>query len=270
MNNLKGKALDSTRTFWNVNPCDGQSDIERRMRYRYRKEPWLPPLLEAIACKHEAILEVGCGQGTDGIYICLHKKNGSYTGIDLSDKSIENAQAAAGQCAAQLGVAPLYKTGNAEYLEFPDHSFDAIYSCGVLHHTPDTHKAIQEVHRVLKQGGVGYVYLYRTASVKVFVAHLLRAISRFLDIITFQDRLVWKTIRMFVSSRRFGTMMLECFGVPILKSYTRGQLKGMFSGFSEAEISLPGKGISETGANHFFAGWHKRSLCTVWQIRCEK
>ena len=259
-----------TRAFWNANPCDGHPEIEQRMRYRYQKEPWLPPMLETIARCHETLLEVGCGQGTDGIYLCSHKKHGSYTGIDLSDESVKNAREAAQQFADKLGINPLYKTGNAECLEFPDASFDAVYSCGVLHHSPDTRKAIAEVYRVLKKGGTGYIYLYRTASPKVLGAHALRLLFWTLDIVSFQDRLAWKLMRRFGSDHRLGTMLLECCGVPVFKSYTKGQIKKLFLYYSEIEIDLSGIGIPGTDSNQAIDTSCKHALGTMWKITCKK
>lgn len=50
--------------------------------------------------------------------------------------------------------------GDAEVLPFPNNHFDIVYSNGVLHHTPDTQKSIEEVHRVLKPGGSAVIMLY--------------------------------------------------------------------------------------------------------------
>jgi ubiquinone/menaquinone biosynthesis C-methylase UbiE len=264
------KSIEATRIFWNSNPCDGQQDISDRMRFRYQKEPWLTKILEDVASRNGALLEVGCGQGTDGIYLCSLKKEGSYTGIDISDKSIDKAREAAGQFAGKLAIVPVYKTGNAEGLEFPDSSFDTVYSCGVLHHSPDTQKAVEEIHRVLNKGGRGYIYLYRTASPKVFTAHVLRFISRFLDSITFQDRLLWKIINKFGSNHSFGTMILECFGVPILKSYTKSQTRKMCSIFRDMEIGVSGIGIPGRDINKVLDNYDMRVLGTMWQILCKK
>jgi ubiquinone/menaquinone biosynthesis C-methylase UbiE len=264
------KSIEAVSAFWNSNPCDGQPDIAQRMRYRYRKEPWLKTVLETVALRDGALLEAGCGQGTDSIYLCSLKKKGSYTSIDISGKSIEKAREAAVQFAGKLAIVPVYKIGNAECIEFPDASFDTVYSCGVLHHSPDTLKAIEEVYRVLKKGGRAYIYLYRTASPKVFIARVLRFISRTVDGITFQDRLIWKIIKKSGSDHRFGTMLLECFGVPILKSYTKGQIREMFSRFQNVEIGISGIGIPGTDINRMLDNYGKQFFGTMWQIICKK
>jgi ubiquinone/menaquinone biosynthesis C-methylase UbiE len=264
------KSIEATRIFWNSNPCDGQPDIVQRMHYRYQKEPWLVKILGAVASRDGDLLEVGCGQGTDGIFLCSLKRKGSYTGIDISDKSIDRAREAAGQFADKLAIVPVYKTGNAECLEFPDASFDTVYSCGVLHHSPETLKTIEEVCRVLKKGGRGYIYLYRTASPKVFLAHMLRIFSRVVDSITFQDRLIWNVIKRNGSNDRFGTMILECFGVPIIRSYTKSQIRKMFSIFQDLEIGVSGIGIPGTDINKMLENYSNRFLGTMWQIICKK
>jgi SAM-dependent methyltransferase len=57
-----------------------------------------------------------------------------------------------------------FHTADAENLDFPDESFDLVYSHGVLHHTPDTAGAIREVHRVLKKNGRAVIMLYHRNS----------------------------------------------------------------------------------------------------------
>lgn len=47
-------------------------------------------------------------------------------------------------------------TGDAENLPFADNSLDAVFCCSVLHHFFDLPKAIREISRTLKPGGVFY------------------------------------------------------------------------------------------------------------------
>jgi SAM-dependent methyltransferase len=244
-----------TRMFWNANPCDGQPDVDRRMGFRYGKEPWLPPVLDRVA-RHGSILEVGCGQGTDALYCCrLMDVGGSYVGVDYSDRSVASARTSMQQYRNHLRVIPEFSVGNAEKLEFEDDRFDCVVSIGVLHHTPDTERAVREVHRVLKPGGTAVVALYRLASPKVLTAKAIRLVARGMDLVAGADRALYRACARLGSDHALGTMLLECLGVPILKSYTRGQITRMFAAFDEVRIAPIGMGLPSALVP---AGWLRR------------
>jgi SAM-dependent methyltransferase len=131
-------------------------EIEER---RYETHYHLDELFQSLAGSSGKLLEVGCGIGVDSIR--LAKCGFDVTAVDLT----ENALAVARENAARAGVSIDFRLGNAEGLDFPDATFDAVYSFGVLHHTPDIVAAVAEVHRVLKPGGVAYVMLYARDSV---------------------------------------------------------------------------------------------------------
>jgi ubiquinone/menaquinone biosynthesis C-methylase UbiE len=115
-----------------------------------------------------SLLEVGCGIGVDSIQ--LAKRGFNVTAVDLT----ENALTVARQFAEQRGVSIDFRLGNAEGLDFPDASFDAVYSFGVLHHTPDIERSVAEVRRVLRPGGTAYVMLYHRDSLVNLVHRTLR------------------------------------------------------------------------------------------------
>ena len=105
--------------------------------------------------KNEKVLEVGCGIGTDLAQFAL---GGAHvTGIDLGQDQVDLTRLNFQQ--RGLGCEEL-KVANAENLPFEDESFDLVFSFGVLHHTPDTQKAIDEVFRVLKHDGQAIIMLY--------------------------------------------------------------------------------------------------------------
>jgi SAM-dependent methyltransferase len=231
-----------TRAFWNANPCDGQASYAKRAQFRYRKDPWLLGVLDEIAGVHRNILEVGCGQGTDGLTLCGKLQPGSkYTGVDLSDESLARARAARGELAGQFDVEPVFQLEDAERLSFADGQFDCVLSIGALHHSAGVERAIAEARRVLAPGGVAYVALYRRASPKVLGAHALRGVQRVIDTALRTQSSLYRGARALGMGDRYGTAIYECFGVPVLRSYTRDGMLRLFREFSSVELSAHGR-----------------------------
>ena len=104
------------------------------------------------------MLEIGCGPGID--LVQLAGAGACVTGMDLTPPAVRLAR-------RHLQISKLPGSvleGNAELTPFADGTFDAVYSHGVLHHTVDTQRAIDEVHRVLKPGGEAVIMLYHRVS----------------------------------------------------------------------------------------------------------
>jgi len=228
------KEMDSTRTFWNNSPCGAHGSLSERIQNRYSLEPWVRLLISEIATRHNDIVEIGCGQGTDGYLFCsLFDKKGRYRGLDYSDASLEIAEASRKQADElfQLNVTPNFSPGDAENLPFEDNSVSCIYSNGVLHHTANPGKAYDEVFRVLKPGGEAYICLYKKPSLKVGIAKGLRQLQKSVDRLLGTDRFMYSFFRDKGSSPVFGTMMLECFGVPYMAWYSKPEIEGQFKKF---------------------------------------
>jgi len=64
---------------------------------------------------------------------------------------------------------------DAEALPFADGSFDLVYLNGVLHHSPDTQRCVDEVYRVLKPGGRAVLMLYSRHSPQYWLNIVPRA-----------------------------------------------------------------------------------------------
>tara|TARA_Y100000310_G_C20688769_1_gene820844 strand:- start:1153 stop:2043 length:891 start_codon:yes stop_codon:yes gene_type:complete len=103
----------------------------------------------------EDVLEVGCGIGTD---LAEFAKGGAVvTGVDLGEDQVKLSK-----LNFDLRGLPYkeFRVANVEALPFPDKSFDLVYCIGVIHHTPNTEKAVSEIHRVLKKDGKAIVLVY--------------------------------------------------------------------------------------------------------------
>lgn len=93
------------------------------------------------------LLDLGCGAGENSVYFA--KKGALCVAADYSSGMVEVAL----QLAAANGVKIQGRTMNAIALDCPDNTFDFVYASNLLHHLPDPHAAILEMHRVLKPGG---------------------------------------------------------------------------------------------------------------------
>ena len=172
-----GSTVDTVRDFWQAHinneyytEAERASDsyfdeIEQR---RYRTHYHLPELFASLDGAGRSLLEVGCGICVASIQRA--QRGFTVTAVDLT----ENALTVARQYAAHRGVSIDFRLGNAEGLDFPDQSFDVVYSFGVLHHTPDIGRSVAEVHRVLRPGGTAYVMLYHRDSLVNLVHRVLR------------------------------------------------------------------------------------------------
>src|SRR5919112_5264067 len=176
---------ERVRSFWQENPWGtkfaeappgSRKFYELVEEHRYRKEWHIPTAAGFAGTKDLAVLEVGCGLGTDGAQFA--KAGAHYTGIDLTEAAVDLAR----RRFELFNLPGAFRVADAERLDFPDNTFDLVYSHGVLHHTPDTQTAIREIHRVLRPGGRAVVMLYHRDSYnyRINIGVLRRAGARLL------------------------------------------------------------------------------------------
>lgn len=104
------------------------------------------------------MLEIGYGMGTD--HLQLAKRGGIMHGIDIAPTSKEITE----QLFKLYNYSSELIIGDVENMPYKDSTFDFIYSFGVIHHTPNIEKAINEIYRVLKPGGKCYIAVYNKNS----------------------------------------------------------------------------------------------------------
>jgi ubiquinone/menaquinone biosynthesis C-methylase UbiE len=118
-----------------------------------RKLPF-DALIDYESLKHKDVLEVGCGNGSHAQLLVQHVR--SYTGIDLTSYAVKSTT----QRLRYLGGNGTIRQMDAERMDFPDESFDFIWSWGVIHHSANTRQIIKEMHRVLRPGGEARIMVY--------------------------------------------------------------------------------------------------------------
>jgi ubiquinone/menaquinone biosynthesis C-methylase UbiE len=104
----------------------------------------------------DRVLDMGCGGGRHAF--ALFRRGADVTAFDMDAAELKDV---AGMFAAmqEAGEVPLGATaravrGTAYALPFEDHSFDRIIAAEVLEHLPQDERAMAELFRVLKPGGL--------------------------------------------------------------------------------------------------------------------
>ena len=97
--------------------------------------------------KGQSVLEIGCGMGLHTELITGAGAN--LTSIDISDTSVETTR----RRLALKKLSADVRQMDARTLDFPDSSFDLVWSWGVIHHSAQTAAVVKDISRVLKPGG---------------------------------------------------------------------------------------------------------------------
>ena len=228
MTDANDEALkQQVREYWNTHPCGTQFThlewgskqfFDEVEKFRYDTQPFMRKLMEFDNFRGKRVLEIGCGLGTDLLQFA--RGGAAVTGVDLTPASIELVK----KRFALEGIPVDARVADAENLPFQDGSFDVVYSFGVLHHTPNTQKAIDEVRRVLKPVGRIVIMLYHRNSIHVYLGAALFALSRRLN--TGARTLVEDWIRVYDGADN-----------PLGKAYSRSEIRRMFSGFSDLRMT---------------------------------
>jgi SAM-dependent methyltransferase len=208
------------QSFWNEIPCGsrGISPEDRRAFFRdlelerYELEPYLKPFASFEKGRGRRVLEVGVGAGTD--FINWVRNGADATGIDLTEAGVRLAR----ERLDLEGRSARLCQGDAENLPFRSGHFDLVYSYGVVHHSPDTARAIGEIHRVLRPGGTARVMIYHHPSLVGLMLWSVHCAGKLKP---------WKSPRWAV---------FQYLESPGTKAYSIGEARELFGAFGEVSI----------------------------------
>lgn len=235
MDNLKYKVKE----FWEKISCGeiyakGVSDKEKYKTQaieRYNLEPYLFDFAKFDQGENKIVLEIGVGMGADHIEWAKSSPK-LLVGSDLTERAANHTK----KRLSLYGFESNIQIGDAEKLHYKSNSFDLVYSWGVLHHSPDTSKTINEVLRVLKPNGTAKIMLYNKYSIVGFILWIRYALLKGTP---------------FLNLSYIYATYLESPGT---KAFTIDQTKSMFSGFSKVsthiQISLGDLLLGSVGQKH--------------------
>jgi len=239
--------------FWNRASCgedlylagSDRAAFEAQAEARYRLEPYIREFAQFETAMGRRVLEIGVGLGAD--HQQFAEAGAELYGIDLTERAVAHTR----HRLALFGLGSNLSTGDAEHLDFPDDAFDLVYSWGVLHHSPDTPKAIAEVHRVLKRGGGARIMIYHTWSMVGLMLWLRYAL------LAGQP---WRSLRSIYAAH------LESPGT---KAYTVAEARALFAAFGEVRIRtvLTHGDLLESGAGQRHGGLALSLARRIWPRR---
>lgn len=124
--------------------------------------PYLGRYLDRLSVDGRETLEIGLGFGTVGQILAA--RGARYHAADIAPGPVAMMR----DRLRWLGKPADESVLQASALDLPwdDERFELVVSIGCLHHTGDLPKAVSEVHRVLRPGGLALVMLYNAHSLR--------------------------------------------------------------------------------------------------------
>jgi len=98
------------------------------------------------------VLEIGFGDGRTVPKVIAQADGVQYTGIDISSTMVEEASRFNEELVSS-GKAS-FVLGSSQKMPFEDNTFERVFSIGVIHFWTEPKVALEEVHRVLRPGGL--------------------------------------------------------------------------------------------------------------------
>ncbi len=214
--------IQNVRAFWEAHPL-AASVVPHALGTREFFEYYdrLREANESVAFSHwlheyerfagKRVLDVGCG---NGYVLSRYAQYGAAaSGVDITQTGARLSH----ERFTYLGLRGEFLVANAEELPFKSGIFDCVCSMGVLHHTPDTRRGVEEIFRVLKPGGRLIVMFYHRDSALYRVRFPLVRLT------------TGKTIQQLLNE-------VDGVGNPKGDVYSRSELRALLSGFGNIEI----------------------------------
>lgn len=176
--------LDRNRLWWERMPMtyaawdasdrlpQREADYREMESFLLANSPFLSEFFATTEFANQKVLDLGCGAGV--LSCLLARKGAAVTATDITAQAMALTAENASVQDLPMGIVRT----NAESMGFADASFDYVLSWGVVHHSPNTGAALEEVARVLKPGGRGLIMVYHKSSLVYYLRGLYWLIVR--------------------------------------------------------------------------------------------
>ena len=132
--------------------------------------PWfqaqLKIVLDMLGAEKGLLLDIGCAAGAE--FAPLSARGFQIVGLDYSSEMLRLAH-------DRFGASVRLCRGDAEALPFPDASFDHVICLGVFEYLSTYEKCLDEIHRILRPGGLAVISLPTRISLDRLSYNLIHA-----------------------------------------------------------------------------------------------
>lgn len=225
---FRNVSINKVQDFWDKRPCNIRhsrtiigskkyfNEVEER---KYFVESHILDFADFKSWKNKSVLEIGCGIGTDTINFA--RAGVFVTAVELSEKSLEIAKRRAKVFGLENRIK--FYLANAEELSkvIPVRVYDLVYSFGVIHHSPQPEKIINEIKKYCNENTVIKIMVYNRYSWKVFWILLKYAKGAF-----------WKLDQLIAENSEAATSS------PVTYVYSKNEAKRLLRGFKIIDIKV--------------------------------
>ena len=145
--NQYSEVEDKQRNYYNqiARVYDKHHSHPYSLKYRYQV---FDGILKNLSLEGKFALDAMCGGGENSGYFL--NRGALLSGVDISEKQCEIYQSRYPQC--QVVCSSIFRT------PFKPNTFDLVVTESLHHHPPYIFQGIQEMHRILKPGGIFLVW----------------------------------------------------------------------------------------------------------------
>jgi ubiquinone/menaquinone biosynthesis C-methylase UbiE len=126
--------------------------VRKETHERYSERPnhaFFDWVVDQLALQPDSLVaDVGCGPGT--YHTRITARGGRIIGLDYSDGMLAESR----KLAQTEGHPVVLVRGDAQALPFADRSVDRVLCAQMLYHVPDRERALRELRRVIRPGGL--------------------------------------------------------------------------------------------------------------------
>ena len=171
-NNFKKNKINTQVLFgnlWQTRHDDFSLDQKKFLKNLLRKLNFDPKLLN-----NKKVLDMGCGSGRFTTAFGRLETKKVY-GVDLGDQGLQIGKKL---CKKFKLKNVIFKKSSVLNLPLRNNYFDFVFCKGVLHHTGNLKKALNEFVRVIANNGYGYLYLYGKGGIFWYSRKKMRQIMK--------------------------------------------------------------------------------------------